>query len=450
MTAIFVPAAARRAWCVVLGLAVALAAVAVPAGAVEVERVRSAGGIEAWLVRDHANPIITVRLAFRGGAALDPAGQEGLAEMVSSLLDEGAGDLDSQAFQGRLEDLSISLRFDAGRDVFGGRLRTLTENRDTAFGLLRMALSAPRFDAAPVERIRTQILTGLKRNLEDPGTIARRALARTLFPDHPYGRPVGGTPESTAAIAVEDLRRFVARRLGRDNLVIGVVGDISADQLAPLLDQTFGALPAKASSWSVPDTRPQARGETVVINKPVPQSVIVFGQGGPKRDDPDFYAAYVMNYVLGGGGFTSRLYTEVREKRGLVYSVYTYLNPLDHAALIVGGAGTANARVTDTLAVVRGVWRRMAEEGLSAGELADAKTFLTGSFPLRFTSSRSVAGILVAMQLESLGIDYLDRRNGFIEAVTLADARRVARRFLDPDRLTVVVVGEPDGLAATE
>lgn len=442
--------AARRARCVVLGLALALAAVVQPAAAVEVERVQSAGGVEAWLVRDHTNPIITVRLAFRGGAALDPTGKEGLANMVASLLDEGAGDLDSQAFQGRLEDLSISLRFDAGRDAFGGRLRTLTENRDAAFGLLRMALGAPRFDEAPMARIRTQILTSLKRALEDPDTIARRALARALFPDHPYGRPVEGTPESVGAISAEDLRRFVAERLGRDNLVIGVVGDISADQLAPLLDQTFDALPAKAASWSVPDTRPRASGETVVINKPVPQSAIVFGHGGPKRDDPDFFAAYVMNYVLGGGGFTSRLYSEVREKRGLAYSVYSYLNPLDHAALIVGGAGTANERVADTLAIVRSIWRRMAEEGLGVEELADAKTYLTGSFPLRFTSSRSVAGILVAMQVENLGIDYLDRRNGLIEAVTLADVGRVARRFLDPDGLTVVVVGEPDGLAATE
>ena len=439
-----------RAGCVVLGLVLAIAAIAQPAAAVEVERVRSAGGVEAWLVRDRTNPIIIVRLAFRGGAALDPAGKEGLADMVSSLLDEGADGLDSQAFQRRLDDLSISLHFDAGRDAFGGHLRTLTENRDVAFGLLRMALGAPRFDAAPVARIRTQIVTGLKRALEDPDTIARRAFARTLFPDHPYGRPVQGTPESIGAISAEDLRRFVAERLGRDNLVIGVVGDISADALAPLLDQTFGALPAKASSWSVPDTRPRASGETVVINKPVPQSAILFGHGGPKRDDPDFYAAYVMNYVLGGGGFTSRLYNEVREKRGLAYSVYSYLDPLDHAALIVGGAGTANERVAETLAVVRGIWRSMAEEGVGAAELADAKTYLTGSFPLRFTSSRGVAGILVAMQVENLGIDYLDRRNGLIEAVTLTDVGRVARRFLDPDGLTVVVVGEPNGLAATE
>ena len=450
MPVVFAFAAAVRPWCVVIGLILAIAAIARPAAAVEVERVRSASGIEAWLVRDHANPIITVRLAFRGGAALDPTGKEGLAGMVSSLLDEGAGDLDSQAFQGRLEDLSISLRFDAGRDTFGGRLRTLTENRDVAFGLLRMALGTPRFDEAPVERIRTQILTSLKRALEDPDTIARRALARALFPDHPYGNPVQGTQQSVGAITVGDLRRFAAERLGRDNLMVGVVGDISADVLAPLLDQTFGALPAKAASWKVADPRPRASGETVVINKAVPQSAIVFGHGGPKRDDPDFYAAYVMNYVLGGGGFTSRLYNEVREKRGLTYSVYSYLNPLDHAALIVGGAGTANQRVAETLSVVRGIWRRMAEEGLSVQEMADAKTYLTGSFPLRFTSSRSVAGMLVAMQMENLGVDYLDRRNGFIEAVTLADLARAARRFLDPDGLTVIVVGEPEGLTATE
>ena len=420
----------------------------VPARAIEIQRVVSPGGVEAWLVEDHTNPIIAVRFAFDGGAALDPEGREGLAEMVSSLLDEGAGDLDSQAFQRRLEDLAVRLRFDAGRDTFGGHLRTLTRNRDAAFDLLRLALTAPRFDDEPVARIRNQILAGLRRELEDPDTIASRTLSRALFPDHPYGRPVGGTPESIAAITTGGLKRFVEQRLARANLVIGVVGDITPEVLARLLDSTFGGLPERAAAGRVADTKPAASNETIVVTKPVPQSAIVFGQEGIKRDDPDFYAAYVMNYVLGGGGFTSRLYDQVREKRGLAYSVYSSLYPLDHAALIVGGAGTANARVAETLSVVREEWRRLAAGGLTEKELADAKTYLTGSFPLRFTSSGRIASMLVGMQRDNLGIDYLERRNSYIEAVTLNDVNRVARRILDADRLIVVVVGEPDGVTS--
>ena len=309
-------------------------------------------------------------------------------------------------------------------------------------------MTAPRFDDEPVSRIRDQILAGLRRDQENPNTIASRTLLRALFPDHPYGRPVGGTLESIAAITTGGLKRFVEKRLARANVAIGVVGDITPKVLARLLDSTFGGLPERAAPGRVPETKPAASNEIIVVTKPVPQSAIVFGQEGIKRDDPDFYAAYVMNYVLGGGGFTSRLYGEVREKRGLAYSVYSSLYPLDRAALILGGAGTANARVAETLSVVREEWRRLAAGGLTVNELADAKTYLTGSFPLRFTSSGRIASMLVGMQRDNLGIDYLERRNSYIEAVTLDDVNRVARRILRADRLIVVVVGEPDGVTS--
>lgn len=434
-----------------IGLAAALVMIAAPAaGAVRVERVVSPGGIEAWLVPDHANPIISLRLAFRGGTGLDPAGQEGLANMVSGLIDEGAGEMDSQAFQGRLEDLAVSLGFDAGRDQFTGNLRTLSENRDAAFDMLRLALTAPRFDAAAVERIRAQILAGLRADSEDPDYVASLTLSRTLYPDHPYGRPRRGTAASVGAITRADLGAFVARRLGRDNLVIGVVGDIEAPALAALLDATFGGLAPNAAPWRLAHVRPAAAGRTVVVRKSVPQSAILFAHEGLMRDDPDFYAAYVVNQVLGGSGFTSRLYDEVREKRGLAYSIGSRLYPFDHTALVLGSAGTANGSVAETLDLVRREWRRMAEGGPTARQLADVKTYLTGSFPLRFTASGRIARILVGIQLDHLGIDYLERRNRLIEAVTLEDARRVARRLLDADALTVVVVGEPEGVASSE
>ena len=419
---------------------------ATPAAAVEVVRVASPGGLEAWLVEDHTNPLISVNFAFRGGAALDPVGKEGLADMVSSLLDEGAGDLDSQAFQGRLEDLAVRLGFDAGQDNFRGNLRTLTENRDAAFDLLRLALTAPRFDSGPVTRIRGQLQARLRRNAEDPDRIASRTLRRALFPDHPYGRPTQGTEESLAAVEAGDLKNFVARRLARDNLVIGVVGDLTATELATLLDATFGALPEAAAPSSVAEIVPDTTGKTIVVRKEVPQSAIAFAQRGIKRDDADFYAAFVMNHMLGGGGFTSRLYAEVREKRGLAYSVYSGLYPLDSAGLIWGGAGTRNAQVAETLEIVRREWRRMAAGDVGAEELADAKTFLTGSYPLRFTSSGRIARMLVGMQLSRLGIDYMDRRNSLIEAVDRNTITRVAKSLLAPDALTVVVVGDPAGL----
>jgi zinc protease len=420
-----------------------------PAWAIDIERVVTPGGVEAWLVREPTIPVISFNFAFRGGAALDPAGKEGLAEMVSALLDEGAGPLDSQAFQRRLSDLAISLRFQAGRDTFGGTLRTLSENREAAFDLLRLALTEPRFDAEPVERIRSQLLSGLARSAEDPDQIAGRTWSAALFPDHPYGRPVSGTKESINAVAGEDLTAFVAARLARDNLLIGVAGDITAEDLAPLLDRTFAGLPAEAVPDTVPETKPRADGELIVVERDIPQSVVVFGHGGVKRDDPDYYAVYVMNYILGGGGFVSRLNHEVRQKRGLAYSVYSYLQPLEHAGIIAGGVATENARLAESLEVIRAEWRRLREGGVTNEELANAKRYLTGSFPLRLDNTRKLAGNLVAIQVSRLGIDYLDRRNSLIEAVTGDDVRRVAERLIHPDALTVVVVGQPEGVAAT-
>jgi len=421
---------------------------AAPAQAIEIKKVVSPQGVEAWLVEDHTNPIITMNFAFRGGAALDPVGKEGLANLVASTLDEGAGDLDSQVFQQELEDLSIALSFRAGRDSFSGSLRTLTRNHDRAFELLKLAMTEPRFDSEAVERIRSQILAGIRRSSEDPRRIAGRTLIKTLFPDHPYGRAVRGSAESVPVIKLVDLNLFKSQRLAKDNLVVSVVGDVTPAALGRLLDSSFAALPAKASPWQLDEAKTNTGNRTIIVDKPIPQSVIRFGQAGIKRDDPDFFPAYVMNYVLGGGGFESRLYEEVREKRGLAYSAFSYLSPFNHAALIMGGAGTANERAAETVKILKDEWRRMSERGLSAEELDGAKTYLTGSYPLRFSSSGRIASMLTGIQLERLGIDYIDKRNGYVNAVTLQDVNRVAKKLLDPDNLTLVVVGQPDGIAS--
>lgn len=412
-----------------------------------VEEVVTASGISAYLVTEPAVPLLAVTFHWRGGAAADPAGQEGLSRMVAGLLDEGAGELDSLAFRTVLEDHAIRLSFSHERDAFTGRLLTLSENREQAFDLLRLALAEPRFDPEPVERIRHQLIADVQRRRNDPSTIAALQWFDYAFPDHPYGRTSQGTVESFEAIEVADLRRYVAERLARGNLVIGVAGDITADELAPLLDAAFAHLPAAPSLPPLPEATPRT-GEVLVTRTAVPQSVVTFGLPGIAREDPDYYTAYVANYILGGGGFASRLTEEVREKRGLAYSVYSYLVDAQLSPLWMGGVATKNEQVAQSIEVIRVELARMATGDVSETDLANAKTYLTGSFPLRFTSNENVARMLVGMQVADLGIDYLDRRNSYIEAVTLDDLQRVGERLFSGE-LLISVVGDPVGVVST-
>jgi zinc protease len=426
-------------------LALAVLATSPSAGhTTEVERVVSPGGIEAYLVSEPSIPFLAMSIHFAGGSALDPDGKEGLAYMVSGLLDEGAGALDSRAFRTELEDLAIRLSFDAERDSFTGEFKTLTEHRRRAFELLRLALVEPRFDPEPVERIRHQIEASLRRSSEDPDYLAGLTWFETAFAGQPYGRPVRGTLQSVAGLETADLQQFVATRLARDNLTVGVAGDVTAEELGELLDLAFGDLPATSTPVALTASAPRG-GQTIFQRRDVPQSQVIFGEAGLARDDPDYYAAYVVNHILGGGGFTSLLTEEVREKRGLAYSVYSYLYPLDHAPIWLGGLGTSNRSVEEAIGLVRQEIDRVARGEISQERLDDAKTYLTGSFPLRLTSNDGIAQTLVGMQVDGLGIDYLDRRNAYIEAVTLEDARRVAQRLYHPDQLLVVVVGGANG-----
>jgi zinc protease len=416
----------------------------------KIEEVKSAGGITAWLVEDHSLPVVTLDVSFRGGAALDPEDKVGRAAFTADLLDEGAGELDSQAFQGRLEDLATSLEFAASEDAIGASLRTVTANLTPALDLLRLALSAPRFDDAAVTRVRSQLLAQLARDAREPRYISNRLWWRNAYDGHPYARPLNGTPESIARIATPDLRAVVHDHLARDVMIIGVVGDVTVDTLKSLLDTTFGPLPPHAAKGKVADVVAAAKKPLLLAKLPIPQSVVTFGQPGIKRNDPDWYAAYVMNHILGGGGFSSRLTTEVREKRGLAYSVYSGLEPMQHSGVIMGGVATQNDRVAQSIDIIRAEWRRMRDAGPTETELNDAKTFLTGSFPLSLDSTGHIASILVAIQRDRLGIDYIERRKALIEGVTLDDAKRVAHRLLDPDKLSFVVVGSPDKLEGAQ
>ncbi len=427
-------------------IALATTATSRPAFAMKIQLVKSPGGIEAWLVEEHSLPLTTMSFAFTGGSSQDPTAKPGVANILSAMLDEGAGDIKSAEFQERVEDLAMKLGFEAGRDSFSGNFQSLTENRDKAADLLALALTKPRFDAESIERMRGEILAGIAFDAQDPDKVANDTWFRIAFPDHPYGRPVTGTIASVKSITRDDLEDYRSRVFARGNLKISVVGDIDATALGVLLDRVFGALAPEARLVVVPEAAPQGGPTRTVVEMDVPQSVAQFGHGAIGRKDVDYMSAFILNYIIGGGGFNSRLMEEVREKRGLAYSVYTYMQTYQRASLYLGGVATKNEAIGTSLEVIGKELTRMSSDGPTAEELENAKSYLIGSYALRFDSSSKIASQLLGIQIEDLGIDYVAKRNALIDAVTIEDIRRVAKTFLKPGGLIVTIVGKPTDL----
>src|ERR1700688_3195025 len=415
--------------------------------AAKIQHLISPGGIEAWFVQDSTVPLIAMEYAFGGGATQDPADKPGVGNMVANLLDEGSGDLDSKTFHERLDRRAIELSFSSARDNFRGSLRMLRDNRDEAFDLLRMSLTSAHFDSSDVERIRSQVISGLRRDTSNPTSLASRKFLEIAYGDHPYGRQTSGSLESVPKIDVADMKEYVRRVLAKDTLKIAVVGDVDPATLGKLLDQTFGGLPAKASLVPVPDVVAAKPPRRAFVPLDVPQTVITFGGPGVLRHDPNFMAAYVVNHILGGGGLSSRLYHEVREKRGLAYSVYEALLWMDHSALFIGGTGTRADRAGDTMDAIDKEIRRMAEDGPTQQELDEAKSYLKGSQMLALDTSSKLASGLLQYQLDKLPIDYIEKRNAIVDAVTLDDAKKAAQRLWGQGLLTVIVGRAPQAAA---
>ena len=422
---------------------------AVVSRAERVQHVVSPGGVVAWLVEDYAVPLVAMDYSFHGGAAQDPQGKAGAASLLAGMLDEGAGDLDAEAFHRALDDHAIRLSFNAERDDFGGRLQTLSRHTGKAFELLALAVNAPRFDAAPLERVRGQINAMLKRESKEPDAMAAQAWRRAAWPGHPYSRASRGELGEVDAVTREDLVALHKKLLARDTLKIAVVGAIDAATLAGHLDAVFAGLPQTSALTPVPAIEVSGLGQRIVVDFDVPQANIRFGRPGIARRDPDYITAMVVNHILGGGSFTSRLFQEVREKRGLTYSVYSTLTTADSSPSLIGATSTKNERAGEALAVIEAECVRLAVEGPTEDELDKAKKFLIGSYALRFDTSTKIAGHLQQLQREGFDAGYLDRRNAEVAAVTLEDARRVAKRLIDDGRMLVAIVGRPEGLAET-
>lgn len=423
-----------------------LVALALPAQAeIRIQEVTSPGGITAWLVEDHNIPFTAMEIRFRGGTSLDAAGKRGAVNLMTGLIEEGAGEMDSQAFAEARDGLAAEFSFGAQDDSVSVSTRFLTENRDQAMELLRQALINPRFDQDAVDRVREQVLSGLRSDEKDPDALASKAFNALAFGDHPYGSSGDGTIQTVTALTRADILAAHKGALARDRIYVAAAGDITAAELGTLLDKLLGDLPATGTPMPARADWLLAPG-TSVIDFPTPQSTVLFGHAGITRDDPDFFAAFILNEVMGGGRFTARLMSEIREARGLTYGIGTYLATMDHSEMLLGQFSASNDKVAEAVSVLRAEWARVATEGITDAELAATKTYLTGSYPLRFDGNGSIASILVGMQIEGLPVDYAITRNAMIEAVTLEDAKRVAARIFQPEALHFVIVGQPGDL----
>jgi len=405
-----------------------------PANAIEIQEVVSPKGIKAWLVEDNSVPLVSMRFSFKGGTSQDPGGKEGLANLMTGLFDEGAGDLDSDSFQERIDNLGGEMSFTASPDSVSGSIRMLAENRDAVSDLLALAVNKPRFDQDAVDRIRQQIVASLEASQRNPSTIASRKFSEVLYGNHPYGRPDEGTVKSLQSISREDLATFHRKNFARDRLTVGVVGSINAKDLGEMLDKVFGDLPANAElvPVPVPDAK-LALGTTTSLSFDMPQTSISFVYPAIPRKDPEFFAAYLMNHIL-GGGFTSRLYAEVREKRGLAYSVSSSMALRDHVSALTISTATRPEKAQESLKIIREQVAAMANDGPTEAELQAAKSYLKGSYAVNnLDSSVSIADTLVGLQEAGLDREYIDKRAELIDAVTLDQVKAIAKKLLEAE-----------------
>ena len=431
-----------------LALMGALICLALPLrAAVAIQEVTSPGGIKAWLVENHDIPFTALNIRFKGGTSLDAVGKRGAVNLMTALIEEGAGDLDSQAFAAARDGMAAEFGFSSDSDGVSVSARFLTDTSAQATDLLHLALTQPRFDAQAIERVRGQVLQNIASSAKDPGTIASDLLSHAAFGDHPYGSSGDGTADSVQVLTRDDLLAAYHGALARDRIYVAAAGDISATDLGLMLDKLLGDLPATGAPQPT-DVALTAKGDVTQQSFPGPQSTISFYQGGIQFEDPDYFAATILNEILGGNGFSSRLMNEVREKRGRTYGIDTSLAANDNAELLAGSVATSNEKAAETMQVIRDVWADVAKNGVTQKEVDDTKTYLTGAYPLRFDGNKRIASILVGMQMLGLPVTYPAERNAKVDAVTLEDVNRVAAELLTPDKLTFVVVGDAVGVVS--
>lgn len=417
--------------------------------AIDIQEITTPDGTDLWLVEEHSIPFVALDIHFEGGTSLDLEGKRGATNLMMALIEEGAGDLDARAFQAAREALAASFSFSSYYDGVSVSAKFLTENQEQAVALLTQALTDPRFDQDAIDRVKGQVIAGLASEAKNPNRIAGNWFYQAAFGNHPYGSNDSGTVESVTALDRDDLVAAHHNAFVKTRAKVSVVGDITPEEAAAMVDAILAGLP-EVGPELIGDIAFGLKGGLNVIDYDTPQAVALFGHKGMKRDDEDFFAAYILNAILGGSGRLSVLMDEVREKRGLTYGVYTYLVAKDHAEMLLGSVASSNDRIAEAIEVIKSEWARMASEGVTQDQLDEAKTYLTGEYPLRFDGNAEISGIMIGMQVQGLEPSYVVHRNDFINAVTLEDINRVAAELLDPEALHFTVVGKPLGLETTE
>lgn len=412
---------------------------------IQIQAIESPCGLKAWFVADKATPVISLSFLFKTGSTADPEGKEGVADLTATMLMQGAGDLDTQAFSGKLQDLAIGMGYSVSVDTFSGSLTTLKENRKEAALLLNLTLTKPRLDPQALVRVKNEQLTYLANIAQDPSRLANTKIVKSLYPHHPYSRDAGGTVEAIPLITGGDIKNYIQNYLTQDTLVIGITGDLTAQEAGDYIDKVFKGVPLKGKTVKVPDIKARPITQTIVIPQDIPQSTILFAQEGITLEDPDLLKVSIFMHILGASN-TSRLNEEIREKRGFAYSASAGLLSLKHSGLVIGNLGTSNAQVKECLALAKAEWGRMRDQGVTLKELNNAKSYLIGSFPLRFTNSSAISDALVNFQYAGKNADYINERTSLIQKITLKEINEVAKRLLKPDSLLFVVVGKPEGL----
>lgn len=401
------------------------------------------GNVQAYLLEEHANPIVSLSLAFQNaGVAHEPENKLGLTTMLAEMLTAGGADYDAKAFKDLCAEYGIKIDFATTADHFNGTLQFPKEFQEKAIELFKAALYEPQFDEAYLTLVKKRQLLALQLQEEQPAQMLADKFKQFVFAGHPYERNVLGTKESIVKITVADLDDYRQRKLAQNNLLIGVAGDVTATEAGHLLEQLFADLPLEAQTDKLSPLDIETTGVKQAIPRQTAQNVTRFATQGTFRNSVDFYPLYIVNYVFGESGLNSRLNKRIREQEGLTYGIYTYLAIKQAAALIEGGFSATPDNFEEAVAMLHQEWQRLANDGISAEELAQAKDALIASYNLRFASTAGIADMLLAMQIYDLGIDFLQKRNDYIKEVTLQAVNAAAKKYFSkmPDLMYIGIL----------
>lgn len=414
---------------------------------IKIQEIKTTGGLTIWHVEDQTLPIISLKFIFKDqGTSFDTKDKQGLARLLSNTMDEGAGEFDAQSFQKQLSDNSISLGFNAGRDHFGGDIKTLSRNKEKAFELLSIALKSPRFDEESIMRMRDANIARIKSSLSEPDWISARILNDQFFKNHPYAQNSGGTISGLQNITQDDLRNAFERTISKDNLLIASAGAITAHEISEAADKIFGTLPSETKKTKLESVTHSTEPRIYLFQKDIPQTIIDIGLPVFDHKDPDYYALEVLNYIFGGAGFGSRLMEMAREKNGLTYGIYSRLQDMEYGDMMSISTSTKNENVGQILSIISTEMQKLRTDKVSEEELSDAKSYITGSMPLSLKSTEDFTNIALSLQAEDKPIDYLDTYDDKINAVTVDDVLRAANRVLKPDGMVTILVGNPTNI----